>query len=163
MRASAVSPDEQYQIIMECCSSGLSDHQWCLEHGIKSGTFYNWVKRLRQKGCSDLPVTSRQSNIKQSLKQDVVKLDFSETESSIFEASDMECQSHLSEKMQSAIIWLFCNYLYYSFLILEVLTPLPVNLFFSILRICVRFVILVVFFYFLPLHTQILSITLLKY
>lgn len=103
MRASVVSPDEQYRIIMECRSSGLSDHQWCLEHGIKPGTFYNWVKRLRQKGCSDLPAAAGRSNIKQSLKQDVVKLDFSENESPIFEASDMECQSHLSEKMQPAI------------------------------------------------------------
>ena len=34
-------------------SSGLSDFQWCNEHGIKPGTFYNWVKRLRKKSCGD--------------------------------------------------------------------------------------------------------------
>ena len=34
---------------MECRQSGLTDHQWCVEHDIKPGTFYNWVKRLCQK------------------------------------------------------------------------------------------------------------------
>lgn len=41
--------EEQYQLIMECRSSGLSDYQWCTEHDINPGTFYNWVKRLRKK------------------------------------------------------------------------------------------------------------------
>lgn len=35
--------DEQYQLIMEYRSSGLSDFLWCSEHGSKPGTFYNWV------------------------------------------------------------------------------------------------------------------------
>ena len=43
--------DEQYRLIMECRSSGLSDFQWCNEHGINPGTFYNWVRRLRKKFC----------------------------------------------------------------------------------------------------------------
>ena len=34
---------EQYDIIMECRQSRLSDYQWCLEHNINPGTFYNWV------------------------------------------------------------------------------------------------------------------------
>ena len=50
MRAKPVNADEQYRLIMECRASGLTDYQWCIEHGIKPGTFYNWVKRLRQKG-----------------------------------------------------------------------------------------------------------------
>ncbi|MEG2013313.1 MAG: transposase [Anaerovoracaceae bacterium] len=53
MRASRVSPEEQYRLIMECRRSGLSDQQWCLNNDIKPGTFYNWVKRLRQKGHPD--------------------------------------------------------------------------------------------------------------
>lgn len=44
MRANAVAADEQYRLIMECRASGLTDYQWCLEHDIKPGTFYNWVK-----------------------------------------------------------------------------------------------------------------------
>lgn len=54
MRAKPVTADEQYRLIMERRSSGLTDYQWSLEHNIKQGTFYNWVKRLRQKGCSDI-------------------------------------------------------------------------------------------------------------
>lgn len=47
--------DEQYQLIMECRSSGLSDYQRCTEHDINPGTFYNRVKRLRKKACYDIP------------------------------------------------------------------------------------------------------------
>ena len=43
-----VPADMQYQLIMECRSSGLTDFQWCKEHGIHPGTFYNWVSRLRK-------------------------------------------------------------------------------------------------------------------
>ena len=42
MRAKRRTEQEQYEIIMECRQSGLSDHQWCLEHDINPGTFYNW-------------------------------------------------------------------------------------------------------------------------
>ncbi len=51
MRSKRIPAEEQYRLIMECRQSGLTDHQWCVEHDIKPGTFYNWVKRLRQKGC----------------------------------------------------------------------------------------------------------------
>ena len=56
MRAPRVPGEEQYRLIMECRKSGLSDHQWCLNNDINSGTFYNWVKRLRKNGCGDIPV-----------------------------------------------------------------------------------------------------------
>ena len=49
MRSKRIPAEEQYRLIMECRQSGLTDHQWYVEHDIKPGTFYNWVKRLRQK------------------------------------------------------------------------------------------------------------------
>ena len=49
MKSKRIPVEEQYRLIMECRQSGLTDHQWCVEHDIKPGTFYNWVKRLRQK------------------------------------------------------------------------------------------------------------------
>jgi transposase-like protein len=67
--------DEQYQLIMECRSSGLSDYQWCTKHAINPGTFYNWVKRLRKKACYDIPSAIGRGNYKPALKQDVVKLE----------------------------------------------------------------------------------------
>ena len=46
MRAARISADEQFRLIMECRASGLTDHEWCMQNGIRPGTFYNWVKRL---------------------------------------------------------------------------------------------------------------------
>ncbi|MCQ5127761.1 IS66 family insertion sequence element accessory protein TnpA [Blautia producta] len=75
MKSTRTPAQEQYRLIMECRQSGLTDHQWCVQHNIKPGTFYNWVKRLRQKGCADLPsVTGRSYDA--SEKQEVVKVDF---------------------------------------------------------------------------------------
>ena len=54
MRSKKIPAEEQYRLIMECRQSGLTDHQWCVEHDIKPGTFYNWVKRLRQKAVQKL-------------------------------------------------------------------------------------------------------------
>lgn len=46
---------------MECRQSSSADQQWCLDHDIKPGTFYNWANRLRKKGCCDIPVPSGRS------------------------------------------------------------------------------------------------------
>ena len=83
MRAKPVNADEQYRLIMECRSSGLTDYQWCLEHNIKPGTFYNWVKRLRQRDCGGIPssVGGRISG-----KQEVVKIDFQKPSASVAES-----------------------------------------------------------------------------
>lgn len=77
--------EEQYQLIMECRSSGLSDYQWCTEHDINPGTFYNWVKRLRKKACYDIPPAAGRNDYKPVPKQDVVKLEvIPEVPSSVF-------------------------------------------------------------------------------
>ncbi len=62
MRKPRISAKEQYQLIMQCRQSGLSDHQWCLEHDIHPGTFYNWVRRLRQNPDLIIP---EKTNLKQ--------------------------------------------------------------------------------------------------
>lgn len=68
------SAQEQYRLIMECRSSGMTDYQWCEANGIKPGTFYSWVKRLKKNYDFDIPGRYRTS-IKPSPKQDVVRLD----------------------------------------------------------------------------------------
>lgn len=78
MRAKSRSIDEQYRLVMECRQSGMSDHNWCLENGIKPGTFYNWVKRLRQKGTYDIPDPAGQETYAPVPKQDVVKIELVE-------------------------------------------------------------------------------------
>jgi hypothetical protein len=75
MKTQRRTADEQYQLIMECRSSGLSDYQWCTEHDINPGTFYNWVKRLRKKSCYDIPSATGRGDFKPAFKQDVVKLE----------------------------------------------------------------------------------------
>ena len=67
--------EERYRLVMKRRSSGLSDFQWCNEHGIKPGTFYNWVKRLRKKACYDFPPATGRGGYKPSKQQDVVKLE----------------------------------------------------------------------------------------
>ena len=74
MRTSRVSAEDQYRLIMECRRSGLSEQQWCMNHDIKPGTFYNWVKRLRQKGCQDIPAAIGRT-VRNSISQEVVKIE----------------------------------------------------------------------------------------
>ena len=45
---------------------------------IKPGTFYNWVKRLRQKGCVDFPESTGRS-YRAPESQEVVRVDFHDT------------------------------------------------------------------------------------
>ena len=72
--AKRTNAEEQYQLILECRSSGLSDYQWCTEHGINPGTFYNWVKRLRKKACYDIPDPVGKNNHVAQQPQEVVPL-----------------------------------------------------------------------------------------
>lgn len=74
MRSPRVPVEEQYRLIMECRQSGLSDHQWCLNNDINPGTFYNWVKRLRQNSCRDIPERNQLADRK-VVQQEVVKIE----------------------------------------------------------------------------------------
>lgn len=58
---------------MECRQSGLSDHQWCLEHDINPGTFYNWVRRFRKQAC-EFPAPAGKDRF-QAIYQEVVKME----------------------------------------------------------------------------------------
>ena len=71
-----VPADQQLQLIMECRNSGLSDYQWCKEHGIHPGTFYNWVSRLRKKACCEIPESISKAEPSPAPAQDVVRLNF---------------------------------------------------------------------------------------
>ena len=75
MKSPRKTAEEQYQLIMECRSSGLSDQQWCIQHDINPGTFYNWVSRLRRKACYQIPESTGGAGFTGSAKQDVVKVD----------------------------------------------------------------------------------------
>lgn len=63
------------KLVTACRQSGLTDADWCAEHGIAPSSFYNAVTRLRKQACqipdpikktSTLDLTSR--------KQDVIRI-----------------------------------------------------------------------------------------
>ena len=74
MPKSKFSSEEQFQLILECRQSGLSDARWCIEHGIRPTTFYNWVSRLRKKGVT-LPEPVHAQEYLPDKPQEVVKLE----------------------------------------------------------------------------------------
>lgn len=51
IRKPRVSKEEQLKLINECRSSGMTDSDWCREHGIAVSTFYYWVKQLRRESA----------------------------------------------------------------------------------------------------------------
>lgn len=85
MRAKRRTEQEQYDMIMECRQSGLSDHQWCLEHE----TFYNWVRRFRKQAC-EFPAPAGKDRF-QAVHQEVVKMEIiPDHPSDFFEQPSME-------------------------------------------------------------------------
>ena len=73
MRSKRVTADEQFSLIMECRKSGLSDYRWCQLRGIRPGTFYNWISRLRKRGMA-IPTSSDQVKKTSAPLQEVVKV-----------------------------------------------------------------------------------------
>lgn len=57
MRQKRTTPEEQLRLIQECRASGLTDYEWCVEHGIQPKTFYTWIYRMKKKGVLDIPAT----------------------------------------------------------------------------------------------------------
>lgn len=87
---------EQYDMIMECRQSGLSDHQWCLEHDINPGTFYNWVRRFRKQAC-EFPAPAGKDRF-QAIHQEVVKMEIiPDHPSDLFEQSSMEDTAEITK------------------------------------------------------------------
>lgn len=74
MRAQNVNKQQQLQYILECRNSGLTDYQWCKEHGIHPGTFYNWVSKLKKAGYQDIPDPVSRLGHK-PIVQEICKLD----------------------------------------------------------------------------------------
>ena len=66
--------DEQIRLIHECRTSGLSDNQWCLRHGIRPGTFYNWVSRIKKKGDVYIPDPGGAAEYWPEAKPDIVQI-----------------------------------------------------------------------------------------
>jgi hypothetical protein len=73
-----LTPQDRFNLIMECRRSGLTDHQWLKEQGIAPSTFYNWIYRFRKNGypnIEDIPKPLKQSSPHRAQPQEVVKID----------------------------------------------------------------------------------------
>lgn len=69
-----LTPDERYELVLECRRSGLTDHQWLQEHGISKSTFYYWISQFRKKGYPEIPEPLKQSAAHHAQPQEVVKV-----------------------------------------------------------------------------------------
>ena len=87
MLAKPVRRDEQIKLIMECRRSGLTDFEWCRQHNINVGTFYNWVKRLKRVEGITFPRGDKADGTF-AYRQEVVKLDVLQTPAPIPSAND---------------------------------------------------------------------------
>lgn len=74
MNTRHLTPEERYELILECRRSGLTDHQWLEEHGIRKSTFYHWISTFREKGYPEIPEPLRQHSHHKPQIQEVVKL-----------------------------------------------------------------------------------------
>lgn len=54
-RKNPIRREEQIRLVYECRNSGLSDSQWCRQHGIATSTFSNWVCRNKLRGDVIIP------------------------------------------------------------------------------------------------------------
>lgn len=64
---------EWADIIRQCKSSGLSDYQWCTEHGISTTSFYRNLKKFHEASILELP-TETPSGMVPAQVQEVVPL-----------------------------------------------------------------------------------------
>ena len=74
IRKPRVSKKEQLKLINECRSSGMTDSDWCREHGIAVSTFYYWVKQLRRESAQ-IPEPAYGHSEHPRPRQDVVPID----------------------------------------------------------------------------------------
>ena len=75
MRSKRTTPEEQLRLITECRQSGLTDHEWCQQHGIKDATFYAWIHKLKQSGKIDIPAVIPRVMQRKTEQHDIVKIE----------------------------------------------------------------------------------------
>ena len=69
-----VRREEQIRLVYECRNSGLSDSQWCRQHGIATSTFSNWVSRNKIRGDVIIPEPLGAEEYWPEAKPDIVQV-----------------------------------------------------------------------------------------
>jgi len=96
------SDQEWMNLIQECRISGLSDKDWCEQHGIPVSSFYNKISKLRKKAC-DIPLLQNHTSRE---PQQVIPLE-------IVEASSLRCNTQADIRHSSfepAVVLSICGY-----------------------------------------------------
>ena len=89
MNTRSLTPEQRFELIMDCKNSGLTDYQWCQEHDINPGTFYNWISRFRKAGYPNIPKTTSSDSSHKVQPQEVVKINLlPESDNSTFDLLD---------------------------------------------------------------------------
>lgn len=63
MNTYTLTPEERFNLILECRNSGLTDYQWCKQKGISTNTLYRWINKFRQNGYPNIPKAKGKSQI----------------------------------------------------------------------------------------------------
>jgi len=98
--SSKYSLQQKLDMIMECRSSGLTDHQWCEQNNIGDSTFYYWINQLKKTGAV-IPSHATSETIAPSLKQDVVRVDIVQSDDLVSSPPEPEC--HCNNVVEIAI------------------------------------------------------------
>ena len=61
MAHTLTTKEEQLRLIEECRASGLTDTEWCLQHGIRPKTFYTWIYMITSKVVHTAPGGKRKA------------------------------------------------------------------------------------------------------
>ena len=56
MNTYTLTPEERFNLILECRNSGLTDYQWCKQKGISTNTLYRWINKLALHEFLNIPV-----------------------------------------------------------------------------------------------------------
>lgn len=55
--------NERIEMIKECKNSGKTIKDWCAERGIKTQSYYYWLRYVRKAASEALPTTVKKSSI----------------------------------------------------------------------------------------------------
>ena len=61
MARTLTTKEEQLRLIEEYRASGLTDTEWCLQHGIRPKTFYTWIYMITSKVVHTAPGGKRKA------------------------------------------------------------------------------------------------------
>jgi hypothetical protein len=94
------SNDEWLSIIQKCRASGLSDKDWCREHGVATSSFYYNVRKLRKLAC-DIPQASIQTAV---VPQEVVPLMIKDDNEFVIPDKQQESLEHIFQEQIPSLV-----------------------------------------------------------